>query len=236
VLEIGNMLRVSQVFATTPHGDGRERPIERMLGAAPENGGVMAWSRLADLLVLMLALLSIPACSKQPTIDWAAPEDFFATEKSEEVPDGARLEFHSLVDAPAADVYRTVADVEDYARFIDGVSESALLSKDSNTKVIRITQTVIGRQNRAEVKWTLHPEQMQIEFETLKSDGNYNAGSYKIIPSPDNKRAYIISVYHVMEKGAPQNVPIGVLKSATREAFAKAARSVKQAALAMQGH
>jgi len=186
--------------------------------------------------MLTVALFLFPACSKEPKIDWSAPENFFAAEKSEEVPDGARLEFHSLVDAPPNEVYRTLAAVEDYSRFIDGVSESALVSKDNDTKVIRITQTVIGRQNRAEVKWTFHPERMAIEFETLKSDGNYNEGSYRVIPSPDGKRTYIVSIYHVMEKGAPQNVPIGVLKSATREGFAKAARSVKQAALSMQGH
>ena len=130
-------------------------------------------------------------------------------------------------------MYRTLADVEDYAKFVDGVSESSLLSADRDTKVTRITQTVIGRQSRAEVKWTLHPERMEIEFDTLKSDANYNAGSYKVLASPDGQRAYIISVYHVMEKGAPQNVPIGVLKSATREAFSKAAHSIKQVALTL---
>jgi len=181
-------------------------------------------------------LVWLPACSREPSVDWSAPESFFASEKSEEVPGGARLEFHSLVDAPAADVYRTLADVEDYNRFIEGVSESQLISKDDDTKVVRITQTVIGRQNRAEVKWTFHPDKMEIEFETLKSDGNYNSGSYRVIGSPDGKRSYIISVYQVMEKGAPQNVPMGVLKSATREAFGKAARSVKQVAMAMHAH
>lgn len=196
----------------------------------------MARLPLTGCLILTLALWLLPACSRGPKVDWSAPENFFASEKSEEVPDGARLEFHSLVDAPAAEVYRTLADVEDYSQFVEGVSETALISKGDNTKVIRITQTVIGRQNRAEVKWTFHPERMAIEFETLKSDGNYNEGSYLVIPSPDGKRAYIVSVYHVMEKGAPQNVPIGVLTSATRESFGKAARSVKQAALATHGH
>ena len=192
--------------------------------------------RVARCLVLTFALACFPACSKEPKIDWSAPENFFATEKSEEVPDGARLEFHSLVDAPAAEVFRALADAEDYARFVEGVTESELISKANDIKVTRITQTVIGRQSRAEVKWTVHPERLAMEFETLKSDGNYNDGSYRVIPSPNGKRTYIVSVYHVMEKGAPQNVPIGVLESATREAFGKAARSVKQAALAMHGH
>ncbi|MFI5394525.1 MAG: hypothetical protein ACHQ9S_03235 [Candidatus Binatia bacterium] len=39
----------------------------------------------------------------------------------------------------------------------------------------------------ARVKWTLHPKEMKIEFETLQSDQNYNDGSYTVIPSPDGK-------------------------------------------------
>src|SRR5262245_59970718 len=136
-------------------------------------------------LVLALAIWLLPSCSKEPKVDWSAPENFFAAEKSEEIEGGARLEFHSLVDAPAAAVYRTLADVENYSKFIDGVSESTLLGADGDTKVIRITQTVIGRQSRAEVKWTFHPKPMEIEFDTLKSDANYNAGSYKVLASPD---------------------------------------------------
>ncbi len=145
------------------------------------------------------------------------------------------MEFRSIIDAPPAAVYRTLADVEHYAQFVDGVSESALMTQDNNVKVIHIAQTVIGRQSRAQVKWILHPEKMKIEFETEQSDANYNDGSYQVIGSPDGKRSYVISVFLVKEKGAPPNVPMGVLKAATREAFSKAARSIKQRALATAG-
>jgi ribosome-associated toxin RatA of RatAB toxin-antitoxin module len=171
------------------------------------------------------------ACSRGPSVDWSAKENFFAAEKSQETDDGSRLEFHSLVDAPAEAVYRALADVEHYASFIDGVSESALVSADQNTKVIQITETVIGRQSRARVKWTLHPDQRKIEFETLQSDANYNDGAYQVFASPDDTRCYVVSTFHVKTKGAPQNVPIGVLKSATRESFERAAHSVKRRAL-----
>jgi polyketide cyclase/dehydrase/lipid transport protein len=188
--------------------------------------------RVAGFLVATLALLVLPACSRGPAVDWSAPENFFAVEKSEETDEGARLEFDSLVDVPAPAIYNALADVEHYASFVDGVSDSALLSAEHNTKVIQITQTVIGRQSRAKVKWTLHPTDMKIEFETLESDANYNDGAYQVIASPDGKRSYVVSIYHVKWKGAPQNVPLGVLKTATRESFEKAAHSMKKRALA----
>jgi carbon monoxide dehydrogenase subunit G len=181
--------------------------------------------------VAAVAVWPFWSCSKGPSINWSAQENFFAVEKSEKTDQGARLEFHSLVDAPAQEVYRALADVDHYADFIDGVSETSLVSAEGNTKVIQITQSVIGRQSRARVKWELHPAERKIEFETLQSDANYNDGHYEVFASPDGKRSYIVSVYIVKEKGAPQNVPIGVLMSATRDSFERAARSVKRRAL-----
>ena len=186
--------------------------------------------RVVGVGVSALSLSLLAACFKTPSIDWSAKENFFVAEKSQETPDGARLEFHSLVDVPAPEMYHALADAENYARFVDGVSESSLVSADKNTKITQITETVIVRQARAQVKWTLHPEEMRIDFETLKSDQNYNEGSYQIFPSPDGKRCFVVSVFDVKQKGAPQNVPLGVLKAATRESFEKAARSVKQQA------
>ena len=188
----------------------------------------MRRSLFGVVFVLTSGALYAAACSKtEPTIDWSAKENFFYIEKSEKTPEGARLEFHSIVDAPAKEVYRALTDVENYAKFVDGVSESNLVSEDSHEKVIDIAQTVIGRQAHARVQWTFHPDNLHITFQTLQSDANYNDGSYKIIASPDGKRCYVITTFWVKEKGAPPNVPIGVLQSATRDSFAKAARSIK---------
>jgi carbon monoxide dehydrogenase subunit G len=195
----------------------------------------MCRPRLAGCLVAAIAVWLCGSCSKGPSVNWSAQENFFAVEESEKTDQGARLEFHSLVDAPAPQVYRALADPEHYADFIEGVSESALVSAEGDTKVTQITQSVIGRQSRARVKWTLHPEERKIEFETLQSDANYNDGSYQVFSSPDGKRSYIVSVYFVKEKGAPQNVPIGVLMGATRDSFERAAHSVKRRALGQPG-
>ena len=185
-------------------------------------------------IVLAVVLVSCgtfgSACTKSHTVDWSAKEDFFIEEKTEKTADGARLEFHSLVDAPADAVYKALADVENYASFVDGVQETKLLSAQGNTKLIGIAQTVIGQQTRAEVKWTFDPGKRKIAFETITSDGNYNDGSYQVLPSPDGKRSYVISVFYVKAKGR-QFIPIGVLESATRDSFEKAAHSVKRRAV-----
>ena len=96
--------------------------------------------------------------------------------------------------------------------------------------LVHITQTVIGRQNRAQLKYTFHPEEKKIEFQTLQSDINFNDGSYQVFASPDGKRCHVVSVYNIREKGG-KKVPPGVLVSGTREAFKKAAESVKAKAL-----
>jgi hypothetical protein len=195
----------------------------------------MKGPRIVGFLLTSVALIALTSCSGGPSIDWSAKENFFAVEKSQETDEGGRLEFHSLVDAPALAVYNALADVEHYASFVDGVSESALVSATNNTKVIQITEQVIGRQSRARVKWTFNPAAMKIHFETLQSDANYNDGDYTVIASPDGTRSYVISIFHVKWEGAPQNVPLGVLESATRESFEKAAHSVKRRAAGRSG-
>jgi hypothetical protein len=190
-------------------------------------------SSSSSRFVVFALLVSALACQRgsAPDVDWKAAENFFVVEKVDKGEGGAtRLEFHSLVDAPADGVYGALAEPENYAAFVEGVTDSGKMTVQGNVKVTHITQTVIGRQNRAEVEWTLHPEAKRIEFKTLKSDLNYNDGSYEVIPSPDGKRAYVISVYNLREKEGGIKAPPGVAVSATRESFAAAARSVKKRA------
>ncbi|MGH7858374.1 MAG: SRPBCC family protein [Candidatus Binatia bacterium] len=190
----------------------------------------MKRSRSFDVLATASILL-LAACEREPEIDWSAPENIFAVEKTEKNEDGStRLEFHSLIDAPADAIYKALAEPENYAMFVEGVSESGILSTAGETKTTYITQKVIGRQNRAKVKWTLHPAERKIEFETLESDLSYNDGWYSLTPSPDGKRVYVVSVYNLRQKGSTQ-IPPGVAASGAREAFKAAANSVKKRAL-----
>jgi ribosome-associated toxin RatA of RatAB toxin-antitoxin module len=184
----------------------------------------------ASVLALLTTIL-FGCRSGEPKIDWSAPENLFAVEKTEKNEDGStRLEFHSLVDAPADKIYAALAEPDNYAAFVEGVTESGKIATTENTMTTYITQKVIGRQNRAKVKWTFHPEQRRIEFETLESDLNYNDGWYQIYASPDGKRSYVVSVYNLRLKGRVQ-APPGVAATATREAFKAAANSVKARAL-----
>ena len=178
-----------------------------------------------------LMLVSIVACTSKASIDWSAKENFFAVEKvGKNDDDSVRLEYHSLVDAPADAVYQALAEPENYVAFVKGVTDSGKISGEGNTRVIHITQSVIGRQTRARVKYTFHPEQRKIEFQTIESDSTLNDGKYDIAASPDGKRAYVITVFNVREKSG-QKMPPGVVMSGTRESFLEAAQSVKARAL-----
>ncbi len=187
--------------------------------------------RLVKVLAFVLVTLGAVGCARKPAIDWSVKENFFMVETSgKNEDDSVRLEYHSLVDAPADAVYAALAAPEDYVVFVEGVSDSGKISAEGNSRVIHITQNVIGRQTRAQTKYTFHPEQRKIEFDTLQSDSTFNQGSYEVTPSPDGKRCYVVSIFNVREKSG-QKMPPGVLTAATREAFAQAARSVKARAL-----
>jgi ribosome-associated toxin RatA of RatAB toxin-antitoxin module len=181
-------------------------------------------------LSLLTLALALGAC-RERGVDWNAPGNLLLREQSAKTDDGVRLEYWSLVDAPAQAVYDALADLEHYPDFIPGVDRLQVLGVDGNTKTVQIAQRVIGRQSNAKVEWTFIPERRRIEFHTAQSDLSYNDGSYDIEPSPDGKRCLVHSVFLVREgQGRAQGVPIGVLVSGTRESFLGAARGVQQRA------
>lgn len=187
-------------------------------------------SRMCCVVAAFVGLCLV-SCEKKLSIDWSAKENFFLVDKSDKNEDGSvRLEYHSLVDAPAEEVYKALAEPENYVVFVDGVMDSGKISAEGNSRVVHLTQKVIGRQTRAQVKYTFHADQKKIEFQTLQSDMNFNDGYYQVFASPDGKRTYVVSIFNIREKGG-QKVPPGVLVSGTREAFKKAAESVKAKAL-----
>ncbi|MGH7899512.1 MAG: SRPBCC family protein [Candidatus Binatia bacterium] len=191
----------------------------------------MKRSSFMGLLLVSLALSFVAACEEKPSIDWSAKENLVAHESvGKNDDDSVRLEFHSLVDAPADAVYQALAEPENYSVFVRGVTDSGKISGEGNSRVIHITQNVIGRQTRAKTKYTFHPDKKTIDFKTLESDTTFTEGSYEIVPSDDGKRSYVISIFNVREKSG-QKMPPGVVVSGTRESFLEAARSVKARAL-----
>src|SRR5439155_11889545 len=88
-----------------------DRPVERPYKRSSrvrrrvllrERRPFMERSRFMGPLVAALALSLLPGCEKKPSIDWSAKENFFASEVVGKNPDDSvRLEFHSLIDAPA---------------------------------------------------------------------------------------------------------------------------------------
>ena len=170
------------------------------------------------------ALLS--SCGEQKE-DWAAPENLMLHEVSSKEEDNAALEYWSLIDAPCRPIYDALIDVEHYPEFIPGVDRSNLLGATDNGKTVQIAQRVISRQSNAKVEWKFDPEEQHIQFKTLSSDLSYNDGSYDLEPSPDGKRCLVRSRF-LVKAGQGQSVPVGVLASATRDAFLDAARGVRK--------
>jgi ribosome-associated toxin RatA of RatAB toxin-antitoxin module len=183
------------------------------------------------VLAVASVALAMAACSREKKVDWSAPENFFYYETSSDVDGGMQLVYWALVDAPADGIYKALADVEHYMEFVDGVDRTQLLSGSGNVKTIQIAQRVIGRQNNAQVRWTLDPEARTIAFKTEQSDLYYNEGGYEVIASPDGKRS-LVKVTFIVKESEHVNIPRGVLASGTRDSFESAAKSIKKRALA----
>jgi hypothetical protein len=185
--------------------------------------------RMQPKVAIAAMLIVIAGCSREQKVDWSAPENFFYRETSSNVDGGIQLVYWALTDTPADANYKTLADVEHYMDFVDGVDRTQLLAQSGDTKTIQIAQQVIGRQNNATVLWTFHPEARKIDFKTEQSDLYYNEGGYEIIPSPDGKRS-LVKVTFIVKESEHVSIPKGVLASGTRDSYEAAARSVKKRA------
>jgi ribosome-associated toxin RatA of RatAB toxin-antitoxin module len=188
----------------------------------------MALTRVS--IPLLALLLLVAGCGGERTVDWTAPENLVLWEHTSETDQGVKIEYGSLVDAPAQKVYEALADVEHYPDFIPGVSYVQVLMVGENSKTVQIAQQVIGRQTNAKVEWKFYPEQRRIEFRTIQSSLSLNDGSYEVEPSPDGRRCFVRTTFLVRPGAGGGSVPAGVLASTTREAFLAAAEGVRRRA------
>jgi hypothetical protein len=177
------------------------------------------------LRVLLVGVL-LAGCGEKK-VDWSAPENLMIHEASSNQDNNASLEYWSLIDAPCKPIYDALVDIEHYPEFIPGVDRANLLGVTANTKTVQIAQRVISRQSNAKVEWTFDPAKQHIEFKTLSSDLSYNDGWYDLVASPDGKRCLVKSKF-LVKAGEGQSVPVGVLASATRDAFLAAAKGVRK--------
>jgi carbon monoxide dehydrogenase subunit G len=185
------------------------------------------------LRVPWLALLGLllAACG-QRRFDWRDPENLLLKERSTQTDAGLKLEYWSLVDAPATVLYALLADVESYPEFVPGVDSVQVLSETGDTKTVQISQHVVSRQDNAKVEWRFAPLDRRIDFKTLNSNGSYEDGACAIDTSPDGSRSLVRTSILVHDgQGAGQTGAVGILVQATREAFLTAARSVKKRAV-----
>ena len=180
--------------------------------------------------VLALALL-VADCTRTE-FDWKQGEDFLLEKKVDVKPDGSvEMHFVSLVNAPGDEIYKAFIDVEHHDQFIEGVTESKLVSSVGGTKkVVDVTNKVIGRPNRARVEWTIDRENKKISFRTLEAEFTDNSAEYQVETSPDGKRAMITAEYHLRDKGG-HPFPIHVLRQGVIDGYVAAVRSVKRKVL-----
>jgi len=179
---------------------------------------------------VLAALLAVLGCERQ-SFDWEQPEDLFLSRETKTLEDGSvEMRFVSLVNAPADGIFRALSDVERHDKFIEGVTESKLVSSDGNKKVVDITNRVLGRPNRVKIEWTINKPNREISFRTLASELTDNSAEYKVESSPNGKRSLVTTVYHLRDKGG-HPFPLHALKMAIEDGYAAAVRGVKRQAL-----
>jgi hypothetical protein len=171
-------------------------------------------------------------CARTSDFDWNQGENVLLEKRIEEKPDGSvAMHFVSLVNAPGEELYKAFIDVENHDKFIEGVTESKLVKSTGGvTKVVDVTNRVIGRPNHARVEWTIDREHKAISFRTLEAEFTDNSATYSIEVSPDGKRAKITTDYLLRDKGG-HPFPVHTLRQGVIDGYTAAVRSVKRRAL-----
>ena len=179
----------------------------------------------------MLVLLLLCAACMRDRFDWGQKENFMLSQSETTLDDGSvRMEFESLIDAPADPLFLAFSDVEHHAEFVTGVSESKLVSSAGNKKVIDITNEVLGRPNRAKIEWTIEPQRRKLSFKTIEAQYTDNSAEYVMEPSPDGTRTRVKTIYYLRDKGG-HPFPLYTLRAAIRDGYVAAVSSVKRRAL-----
>ena len=179
----------------------------------------------------MLVLLLLCAACMRDRFDWGQKENFMLSQSETTLDDGSvRMEFESLIDAPADPLFLAFSDVEHHAEFVTGVSESKLVSSSGNTKVVDITNEVLGRPNRARIEWTIEPQKRKLSFKTIEAQYTDNSAEYVMEPSPDGTRTRVKTIYYLRDKGG-HPFPLYTLRAAIRDGYVAAVSSVKRRAL-----
>jgi ribosome-associated toxin RatA of RatAB toxin-antitoxin module len=177
---------------------------------------------------LCVAVASTLFACGEKRVDWSAPENFVYHEESDDIENGVRLEYWSLVDAACKPIYEALYDVEHYPEFIPGVDQIQIIDRSDTSKTVLIAQRVISRQSNAKVKWTFDASKPRVAFETLTSDFSFNDGTYDFESSPDGKRCLVKSVFVVKPGERGQTMATAVVAQATRDAYMAASRGVKK--------
>lgn len=180
----------------------------------------------------ILALAVFGSGCARTDFDWAQGENVMLEREVKEMPDGSvDMRFVSLVNAPGEELYKAFIDVERHHEFIEGVTESKVVSSVGGTKkVIDVTNRVLGRPNQARIEWTFDRDNKRAAFKTVEADFTDNSAEYQVEVSPDGKRALITTHYQLRDKGG-HPFPIHSLKQGVIDGHVAAVRSIKRRVL-----
>lgn len=180
----------------------------------------------------ILALAVLGSGCARGDFDWAQGENLMLEREIKEMPDGSvDMRFVSLVNAPGEALYKAFIDVEHHSEFIEGVTESKLVSHvGGTTKVLDVTNRVLGRPNQARIEWTFDHDHKRAAFKTVEADFTDNSAEYQVEVSPDGKRALITTHYHLRDKGG-HPFPIHSLKQGVIDGHLSAVKSIKRRVL-----
>lgn len=166
---------------------------------------------------------------------WAGPAAEILSETFDKQDDTLRVELTSRLDAPVARVMRALTEPERSREFDDAVSRSELVRHHGNRKVVAFEIRVLGRPQESVLAFTFLPRENRVLIETVENQLTELRGEYILVPSPDGTKTLLTYRASATDK-THMPIPVGMQKSAMREAFVLTLRSLKKGLGEQQAH
>ncbi len=165
--------------------------------------------------------------AKSAAAEWNRPVAEILSETLDQQDDVLRVEFTSRLDAPVARVMRALTEPERSQEFSDSVRRSELVHHHGNRKVVAFEMQVLGRPQESTLAFTFFPQENRVLLETVENQMTDLRGEYVLTPSPDGEKTLLTYRASTKDK-THMPIPLGLRKSALREAFVLTLRGLKK--------
>ena len=163
-----------------------------------------------------------------------APSPEILSETLDKQDDTLQAEFTARLDAPVARVMRALTEPERSQEFSDAVSRSELVHHHGNRKVVMFEMRVLGRPQESTLAFTFLPRENRVLIETVENQLTGLRGEYIVAPSPDGRKTLLTYRASATDK-THRPIPLGLQKSAMREAFVLTLRGLKKGLVEQPG-